>query len=130
MKFSTVENYPMTATYRPWEPEFKENEQLTYRKYAEQPETIDCLVMVSPIGAVSLYTDRNLQLFGIIDGMFDAAGTPVMNEVWYSVQKVTPVFDSAGYIKSYKHNIAILAPELVTVAIDAPVQYPGLDQQA
>lgn len=127
LKFNTLTMHPMTAMYREWSA--VDRSGVYYREYADA-RPITCTVTVSPVGSVSLMANEKLQLFGIIYDMKDAAGIPVMDEWWYSVQKVMPVLDSAGYVSSYRHTIAYLAPELVEQPIDPPTVYPGIDQQA
>lgn len=127
MRFNTLTKYPMTADYRAWEPLLDKTTQLTYRKY-ENAEQIDCQVFISQTGILHLTTSRSLQPFGIIQHMRDAAGEPVMDENWYTIQRVVPVFDSFGHVSSYRHSLAVLDPRDIEKPINPPQSYPQLDQ--
>ena len=129
MKMNTLVNYPMSVEYRSWEPYHDKTLSLTFRNYSTTPETINCILQVSPIGAITLYSREKLQLFCIIKDIKDAGGEVVMEDEWYTVTKVTPVFDGGGYLTSYKHNIAYMAPEFVEQPIEPLVFYPDIDQQ-
>lgn len=129
MKFNTMINYPMTVQYRSWVPRFDKTLSLTFRQYSKDPETIRCILQVSPIGNITLYSKEKLQMFCILQDIKDAGGEGVMEEEWYTVTKVTPVFDGGGYLTSYKHNIAYMAPEFVEQPIEPLIIYPDIDQQ-
>ena len=128
MRFNTIVNYPMTAGYRTWEPETRDD-TLTYRSYGD-PQEIKCTIVVTITGNLALMAAEPIQQFAIVHSLQDAGGKAFMDDVWYSVQRIIPVFDGAGYLTSYRHQLAILAPELVGKPIDPPQQYPGVDQQA
>lgn len=126
MKFNTLIEFPMTATFHSWEPETRDD-QRTYRGYAPGRD-VDCIITVSTTGTVNLLSPEKLQSFGIISQMVDAGGSAVMDETWYSIQRITPVFDATGYVSSYRHHLAVLAPELMGQPINPPGDYPLLDQ--
>ena len=129
MKYNSfLDNLTMTANYRSWEPLEDETLSLTFRNYGEQ-QSIRCQVTVSPVGSVSLYAKERLKTFGIVQDIADSVGNSVMDGIWYSVQKVTPVLDASGSLSSYRHVLAILDPSLVRAPIEPIVVYPDIDQQ-
>lgn len=127
MRTNTLVTYPMTAQYREWIPRTTLSTGLTYRQYSDA-KPVRCNIVVTTIGAISLFSSESLQPFAIVQDMKDASGTGVMDEVWYSVQKVTPIFDAFGNVSSYRHQLAMLAAELLSEPINPPAEYPDLDQ--
>lgn len=125
MKWNTLITYSQSARYRPWEPEDRNG--VLFRNYLEG-ERIKCGISLTAVGTLQLTTDQQLQTFAAIQSIEDAAGNRVLDDTWYTVQKVTPIFDAGGYITSYRHTLAVLAPELIALPIDPPAEYPDLDQ--
>lgn len=116
----------MTLAYRSWEPEERDGGRV-YRGYAPLERLRGTLYVTGP-GSMYLTTAQELQLFGIVHTIKDPAGRPIMDETWYSIQNVQPVFDAAGFISSYRHRLAMLDAALMDDPIDPPQDYPDLDQ--
>ena len=130
MKYNTLIKHRMRAIYMPWEPQLNEENGYTYRHYDNEDlhERIYCTVIVSIIGNIELLSEKKLQGFSIIRDMTDAAGVPMMEDQWYSVQRSQPVLGAAGTKTSYRHTLAAVDGSIFGVPIDVPPDYPDFDQ--
>lgn len=127
MKTNALTAYHMEATVHHWEAEQSEQDSRYYRIY-DAGRNVPCTVSLSPIGTLMLAAGEQFQSFAIVSEMRDANGTPFMDEVWYSVQRVQPIFDAMGALSSYRHTLAPLAAELIDEPINPPRSYPQFDQ--
>lgn len=129
MKFNTLIRHKMTATYHSWVERYEETDGLTYRQYDEDaPMELKCTVFLSTVGNMQLLSFEKLQTFGVIRDLHDAAGTNLMDDQWYTVQRVQPVFDASGTLTSYRHTLAAVDGNFFTEPITPKREYPGVDQ--
>lgn len=130
MKYNMLIKHRMRAIYMPWVPALNEENGYTYRNYEDQSthERIYCTIVVGIVGNIQMLTEQNLQPFSIIRDMSDAAGVPMMEDQWYSVQRSQPVLGAAGTKTSYRHILAEVDGSVFDVPIDAKPDYPMFDQ--
>lgn len=126
MRTNSLISYQMESTVHHWEVEQREDSRY-YRDY-DEGRAVPCTISLSPIGTLMLTAGEQFQSFAIISELRDSQGTPFMDEVWYSVQRVQPVFDAMGTLSSYRHTLAPLAAELIDEPINPPRSYPQFDQ--
>lgn len=127
MRYNTLASFNMTAQYMSWGERFNEADGLTYREY-DKPASIRCHMSLNAGGSMVLNTKGQLQPFGIIHTIKDPSGVDVMNEVWYQIQTVQPVFDAWGNVSSYRHRLSTLDAATMMEPINPRVDYPDLDQ--
>lgn len=125
MKFNTLVPYNMEADVHYWEEELRDGQY--YRKY-DGGRVVRCTINISIMGSLSLYCHEQFQPFSIISELRDSKGDKFLDEVWYSVTRVQPVFDAMGTLSSYNHTIAPLAAELIEQPITPRAEYPQFDQ--
>ena len=116
----------MRVTFLTWPPQTRPD-GLVYRNYGS-PREVECTIAVSILGSLSLMAEEELQQFGIVTKMEDAAGQPFMDNQWYQINRIVPMLDTQGYLYGYRHQLAVLAPEVMALPITPPGNYPDFDQ--
>lgn len=128
MRYSTLSTYDMSCKYKEWIPETRADGQ-EYRDYAHDGpvENLPCRIVVNTVGALVIYSPVQLQVYAMVYDFVDPSGTLFMNDMFYAIRDVRPIFDPMGNINAYLHNLVTLSSTITNAPI-SPKPDLGFDQ--